>query len=336
MKRTTIKDIAEYLTISVSTVSRALTDDKNIRNETREKVLEAARLLGYKPNPVATNLKYGRTNTIGVIVPEMVTPYAALVIKGIQEVLNQQNIKVIIADSHESWQQERENLATMERFMVDGILISSCDYKANKEEYLHLEKGGMPIVFFDRIPYQMSVSQVLVDDYIKSFFLVEHLIRNGCKRIVHLHGPNYVHNSIERARGYRDALSKFKIAHDKELEIMSGLHFEDGASAVEHLSNKGIEYDALFAFTDTLAIGAMNRLREMGKRIPDDVAVAGFSGTELSTIVYPQLTTIEPPLQQMGAEAARLVIEKIKDPLSPTRSIVLDAQIVLRASTERV
>lgn len=335
MKRITIKDIAEHLTISVSTVSRALSDDKNIRNETKEKVLEAARLLGYKPNPVATNLKFGRTNTVGVIVPEMVTPYAALVIKGIQEILNQQNIKVIIADSNESWQQERENLATMERFMVDGILISTCDYKANMDEYMRIQEAGIPIVFFDRIPYQMSVSQVLVDDYIKSFFLVEHLIRSGHKRIVHLHGPNYVHNSVERARGYRDALSKFKIPYDKELEIISGLHFEDGATAIEQLEQKGIAYDALFAFTDTLAIGAMNRLREIGKQIPHDVAVAGFSGTVLSTIVFPQLTTIEPPLQQMGAEAARLIVEKIKDPFSPTRSIVLDAQIALRASTEK-
>lgn len=335
MKRTTIKDIAAHLTLSVSTVSRALTDDKNIRSETKERVLEAARLLGYTPNPVATNLKYGRTNTVGVIVPEMITPYAALVIKGIQDVLYDKGIKVIIADSNESWELERENLRTMERFMVDGIIVCLCDCQANREEYERLLEGGMPMVFYDRIPYQMQVSQVLVDDYIKSFFLIEHLIRAGHKRILHLHGPNYVHNSTERARGYRDALSKFKIPFDKELMFISGLQFEDGATAVQQLADRGIEYDAIFAFTDTVAIGAMNRLREMGKRIPEDVAVSSFSGTVLSTIVHPQLTTVEPPLQQMGSEAARLIVEKIKDPFSPTRSIVLDAQIALRASTEK-
>ncbi len=334
MKRTTIKDIAKYLTISVSTVSRALANDKNIRIETREKVLEAAKKLGYKPNPIATSLKAGRTNTVGVIVPEMITPFASQVIGGVQEVLTRDGIKVIIAESHESWEQERENLQTMERFMVDGILVSLCDYERNRDYYLKLIDQGMPIVFFDRIPHSMNVSQVIVDDYIKSFFLTEHLLRSGRKSIVHLHGPSYVYNSVERAKGYRDALHKFKVDTAKEWTLNSGLSFEDGATAADKLIEQGVEFDAIFAFTDTLAIGAMNRLRELGKRIPEDVAIVSFSGTTLSTIVYPQLTTVESPLRQIGRHAAELISKKIKDPSSPIRSIVLDAEIVLRGSSE--
>ncbi len=334
IKRTTIKDIAEYLTISVSTVSRALTDDKNIRRETKEMVLEAAEKLGYKPNPVATNLKYGRTNTIGVIVPEMITPYASQVIGGIQEVLYNEGIKVIIAESHESWELERENIKMMERFMVDGIIVSLCNYKENREEYMRLKNSGMPMVFFDRIPHKMDVSQVVVDDYIKSFFMVEHLIRSGCRHIVHIEGPDYVYNSVERAKGYRDAISKFKVDHRAELTIRSGLGFEDGAGAVDMLVDNGVEFDAIFAFTDTLAIGALNRLRERGVSVPNDVAVASFSGTILATIVNPQLTTVEPPLRQMGVESARLIIECIKDHSAPTRTIVLDAEIHIRESSK--
>lgn len=334
MKRVTIKDIAEDLSISISTVSRALTDDKNIRQSTKDKVLEAVERLGYKPNPVATNLKFGRTNTIGVIVPEMTTPYASQVIGGIQEVLHAQGIKVIIAESHESWEQERENLEIMENFMVDGIIVSLCDYKRNKEEYQRLQNSGMPMVFFDRIPHNMNVSQVVVDDYIKSFFLIEHLIRSGHRRIVHLQGPDYVYNSEERARGYENALHKFNIETDSSLLLTCGLTFEDGAAAANQLIDCGLEFDAIFAFTDTLAIGAMNQLRDRGLRIPEDVAVASFSGTVLSTIVHPKLTTIEPPLRKMGEQSAELLLEKIKDPDSPTRSIVLDAEIQLRASTE--
>ncbi|MFI3318229.1 MAG: LacI family DNA-binding transcriptional regulator [Rikenellaceae bacterium] len=334
MKRITIKDIAEDLTISVSTVSRALTDDKNIRSETKERVLEAAKRLGYKPNPVATNLKFGRTNTIGVIVPEMVTPFASQVINGIQEVLNQEKIKVIIAESHESWQRESENIAMMERFMVDGIIVCLCDYTQNREKYLELQQEGLPMVFFDRIPRKMDVSQVIVDDYIKSFFLIEHLIRSGRKRIVHLHGPEYVYNSMERAKGYRDALAKFNIPHEPALVINSGIQFEDGARAAEELVASGIEFDAIFAFTDTVAIGAMNKLLDLGIEIPKQVAVASFSGTILSTIVRPELTTIEPPLLEIGRQAAELLLEKIEDPHSPTRSVVLDAAIRLRSSTE--
>ncbi len=335
MKRVTIKDIAEHLTISVSTVSRALTDDKNIRRETKDMVLEAAERLGYRPNPVATNLRLGRSNTIGVIVPEMITPYASQVISGIQDILYKEGIKVIIAESSESWERERENLKMMEHFMVDGIIVSLCDYKQNYEEYQRLQREGMPMAFFDRIPHQMDVSQVVVDDYIKSFFLVEHLIRSGRKRVVHIHGAEYVYNSVERARGYKDALHKFTIPYRDELVVRSGLQFGDGAKAVDHLIDNGVEFDAIFAFTDTLAIGALNRLRELEIDVPTDVAVASFSGTVLATIVNPQLTTVEPPLRQMGSETAKLLLEKIKDPSSPTRSIVLDAETILRASTEQ-
>ncbi|MCD8251153.1 MAG: LacI family transcriptional regulator [Phocaeicola dorei] len=333
MKHVTIKDIAQHLSISVSTVSRALVDDKNIRKETKEKVLETAKKLGYKPNPVATNLKYGHTNTVGVIVPEMVTPFASRVINGIQEVLYANGIKVIIAESGEDPEKEKENLQLMERFMVDGIIISLCSYKKNREEYLRLQKAEMPMVFYDRIPHGLDVPQVIVDDYMKSFFLIEHLIRNGRKRIVHIQGPDDVYNSIERVRGYKDALSKFRIPFDDDMLIKSGLTFEDGKNAADRLMEKNIPFDAIFAFTDTLAIGAMNRLREAGKKIPEEVAVASFSGTELSTIVYPKLTTVEPPLYQMGKNAAELILEKIKNPASPNRSVVLNAEIKMRAST---
>lgn len=336
MKHITIKDIARHLSLSVSTVSRALVNDKNIRRETKEKVLEAAKALGYKPNPVATNLKYGHTNTVGVIVPEMVTPFASQVINGIQSILYANGLKVIIAESHEDPQKEKENLQMMERFMVDGIIICLCSYKENKEEYLRLQQAKMPMVFFDRIPHDLDVSQVIVDDYMKTFFLVEHLIRSGHQRIIHLQGPDDVYNSIERARGYKDALTKFKIPVEADMLIKTGLTFDDGAKAADLLIEKDIPFDALFAFTDTLAIGAMNRLRELNKRIPEEIAIASFSGTVLSTIVYPQLTTVEPPLHEMGKTAAELILEKIKNPASANRTIVLDAEIKIRASSEKL
>lgn len=335
MKRITIKDIAERLTLSVSTVSRALIDDKNIRKETKDKVLEAAKQLGYKPNPVATNLKYGRTNTVGVIVPEMITPFASQVIEGIQKVLYPKGLKVIIAQSGENPETERENLLMMERFMVDGIIICLSHHTQNKEEYIRLQAEGTPMVFYDRIPDGLDVSKVVVDDYLKSFFMVEHLIRIGRKRIAHLQAPPYVYNSIERARGYKDALEKFKIPFDPALVIKTGMNIEDGRQAAEQLLKTGASFDAIFAFTDTLAIGAMNYLQEQGIKIPEEVAVASFSGTILSTIVTPQLTTVEQPLVEMGESAAKLILEKIKTLEASNRTIVLDADIRLRASTEK-
>ena len=333
MKHVTIKDIARSLCISVSTVSRALTDDKNIRRETREAVLREAERLGYRRNPVAMNLKMGRTNTIGVIVPEMHTPYASQVVAGIQSVLYKNNQKVMIAESDENPDRERESLQMMEEFMVDGLIVSLCSYKHNIETYRRLANEGVAIVFYDRIPHGMDdMPQVMVDDNNDSYFMAEHLIRLGRRRIAYLYGPDDVYNAVERGRGYREAMEKFHI-YDPRLIVKTGMTFADGAAAVDSLVRQGVEFDAVYAFTDTLAIGAMNRLREKGRCIPEDVAVAGFSGTELSTIVFPQLTTVEPPLTEMGQRAAELVLEKVRNPEAENRKIVLRTEMKCRAST---
>ena len=328
MKHVTIKDIARSLYISVSTVSRALTDDKNIRRETREAVLREAERLGYRRNPVAMNLKMGRTNTIGVIVPEMHTPYVSQVVAGIQSVLYKNNQKVMIAESDENPDRERESLQMMEEFMVDGLIVSLCSYKHNIETYRRLANEGVAIVFYDRIPHGMDdMPQVMVDDNNDSYFMAEHLIRLGRRRIAYLYGPDDVYNAVERGRGYREAMEKFQI-YDPRLIVKTGMTFADGAAAVDSLVRQGIEFDAVYAFTDTLAIGAMNRLREKGRCIPEDVAVAGFSGTELSTIVFPQLTTVEPPLTEMGQRAAELVLEKVRNPEAENRKIVLRLSLI--------
>lgn len=332
MKHITIKDIARSLCVSVSTVSRALTGDKNIRRETRELIVEEARRLGYKRNPVAMNLKMGRTNTIGVIVPEMHTPYAATVVNGIQEVLYRKNQKVMIAESDENPDRELENLKMMEQFMVDGLIVSLCSYRRNMDMYRRMAEGGMAIVFYDRIPHGLDAPQVLVDDNVDSYFMVEHLIRLGRRRIAYLQGPDDIYNSLERGRGYREAMEKFGL-YDPQLIVRTGMTFRDGSDAIDRLCGAGIDFDAVYAFTDTLAIGAQNRLRAIGRRVPEDVFVAGFSGTELSTIVSPQITTMEPPLEEMGRRAAELVMEKINHPEMENQKVVLKTTMKCREST---
>ena len=333
MKHVTIKDIARSLCISVSTVSRALTDDKNIRRETREAVLREAERLGYRRNPVAMNLKMGRTNTIGVIVPEMHTPYASQVVAGIQSVLYKNGQKVMIAESDENPDRERENLQMMDDFMVDGLIVSLCSWRKNADVYRRLAESGMAIVFYDRLPHGMDdMPQVTVDDNNDSYFMTEHLIRLGRRRIAYLYGPDDVYNTVERGRGYREAMEKFHL-YDQQFVVKTGMTFADGAAAIDRLVADNMHFDAVYAFTDTLAIGAMNRLRELGRRVPEDVAVAGFSGTELSTIVYPQLTTVEPPLCEMGQRAAELVLEKVRNPEAENRHIVVRTEMKCRAST---
>lgn len=239
----------------------------------------------------------------------------------------------MIAESDESPLRERESLQMMEEFMVDGLIVSLCSYKQNVDVYRRLAAAGMAIVFYDRIPHGLDdMPQVMVDDNNDSYFMAEHLIRLGRRRIAYLYGPDDVYNAVERERGYREAMEKFHV-YDPQLIIRTGMTFADGAAAVDDLERRGIEFDAVYAFTDTLAIGAMNRLRELGRRIPEDVAVAGFSGTELSTIVYPKLTTVEPPLTEMGQRAAELVLEKVRNPEVENRKIVFRTEMKCRAST---
>ena len=239
----------------------------------------------------------------------------------------------MIAESDEDPNRERESLQMMEEFMVDGLIVSICSYKHNADTYRRLAKEGVAIVFYDRIPHGMDdMPQVMVDDNNDSYFMAEHLIRLGRRRIAYLFGPDDVYNAVERGRGYREAMEKFQI-YDPQLIVKTGMTFADGAAAVDSLVRQDIEFDAVYAFTDTLAIGAMNRLRELGRRIPEDVAVAGISGTELSTIVYPQLTTVEPPLVEMGKCAAELVLDKVRNPEAENRKIVLRTEMKCRAST---
>ncbi|MCJ8165013.1 LacI family transcriptional regulator [Pontibacter sp. E15-1] len=334
MKRTTIKDLSQYLSLSTSTISRALLNDVHIHPDTKKRVLEAAQKFNYKPNATALSLKYGKTNSIGFVVPEMITPFSAKVLQGVQNILYPLGYKVIILQSDEDPSRERENLLLLETFNVDGIILNLCHETFNQNLYIEIMQRGTPLVFFDRIPAtSLDVSKVLVDDHIKASLMVEHLVRIGCRRIAHIMGPATVRNSAERASGYKRILTKHGI-FDPELIIKTdGTMFEHGKMAVKKLFDKKIEFDGIFAFTDTEAIGAMNYLLEAGVKVPDEVAVASFSGTELSTNVFPQLSSVEQPLEKMGETAAELVLEKIKDDGAVSKSIVLNAELVYRAST---
>ncbi len=334
MRFVTIKDIARALGLSVSTVSRALNDDNNIRQETRQKVLATAKQMGYMKSPVAMNLKFGYTKTIGVIVPEMTTPYASLVIDGIQNVCYANHYKVVIASSGEDAEKERQSIEIMYQFMVDGIIACRTDNRQNHDLYQSILDRKMPLVLYDRLSPDLDAPHVGIDDETKAFFLIDHLIRKGRKRIAFIGiDPNIVFNAQKRYNGYSMALERHHITPDPDLVVWAnGMSYSDGGVAIDRLLGKSI--DAVFAFTDTLAIGAMNRLTSMGRRVPEDIAVAGFSGTIISSIVNPQLTTVEPPQYAIGQAAARLVLDLINGKQPEKKEVTLDAEIIYRKSTE--
>lgn len=334
MKYATIIDIARELGISKSTVSRALRDDdQNVNKETKKKIVETAERLGYKRNELAVNLRKQSTRTIGIVVPEMVTPFYMNFITYAQQLLNGQGYRVTLAQSHEDPEAERANLQMLEDYRVEGILISACHNLKNLDVYRKLIDKGIPLVFFDRTITGISVPKVKIDDYIKAFFTVEHLIRRGKKKIVHLAGPAYIENAIERKRGYKDALEKFHIPYDSEYVIDAGVDFIDGEKAVDELVRKRISFDAIFSFTEMSALGAKNCLQKLHYSIPEDVAISCISGTDLCVLVHPSLTAVEQPVKQMAETASRLIIEKIDNFTVPDETVVLDAELIVREST---
>lgn len=334
MKYATIIDIARELGISKSTVSRALRgDDRNVNKETKQKIVDMAEKMGYKRNELAVNLRMQSTRTIGIVVPEMLTPFYVNFITSVQQLLNREGYRVTLAQSHEDPEAERMNLQMFEDYRVDGILISACHNKKNIETYQRLIDKGIPLVFFDRTVNDIPVPKVKIDDYIQAFFLVEHLIRSGRKNIVYLAGPSYIENAIERRKGYKDALDKFHVPYNKEYVIDAGVNFEDGERAMEMLIEKGISFDAVFCFTEMVALGAKSCLQKHHFSIPADVAIGCISGTTLCVLVHPSVTAVEQPVEQIAREAFRLLIEKLNDASAPDETVVLRAEMIIREST---
>jgi LacI family transcriptional regulator len=336
-KHITIKDIAKALGISTSTVSRALADTWDVKHETRDKVLAMARELNYHPNLNAKNLHNKRSGIIGVIIPEFINGFFPTVIEGIQEVLQREGYGVLIVQSNESREQERKNLYLLDEKMVEGIIISITNEGGNEEHYKHIMDAGTPIVFFNRVCENLDAPKVVIDDTQMAEMAVNHLINSGYKRIAHLAGPSNLLVAHKRIEGYKNALRKHNIDIDEQNIIESGIFIKDGINTAKQMLNSNIPLpDAIFCFNDPVAIGAMKALKEAGVRIPDDVAIVGFSEDIMATIVEPPLTSVRQPMKEMGQQAAKLILEQIKSekPIKP-KTYVLEAKLNIRKSSKR-
>lgn len=210
-------------------------------------------------------------------------------ISHVQAILREHGYNVLIAASNESYKQERENIDMMERCMVDGLLISVCDKDRNADIYRHIVSHGTPVVFFDRTVENVEASQVRLDDYIMSFFMVEQLIRSGCKQIVHIPGPSRIRNGYERLRGYRDALEKFHIAYNPDLVLPPALSADEGSQVMSNFLAKNIAFDAVFGFTETSLIGAKSIIQNVDCIYPKKCAFAVCQALLSAHLFIPQL-----------------------------------------------
>jgi len=334
-RQTTIIDIAKALNISKSTVSRALTDHPNIKAETKKAVLELAGEMDYQRNMLSVSLVNKKTNTIGIIVPEFVDSYFSKVIIGAQEAAGLAGYNVIICQSNENYDHEISNVNIMLSNQVDGVLVSLTKETRNFDHLKRFAKKGIPIVFFNRVCDEMIVPKVIVDDFDGAYKITEHLIETGKKRIAHLAGPDNLLISRKRKEGYLAALNKHGIAIDQELIIPYDLLLEKVNIFVNHLINLPSPPDAIFAINDPTAIQVIQFLKLKKIRIPEDIAVAGFSNDNYSALIEPPLTTMSQPVHEIGKVAAELLIDQINREVKDWKAVtkMLKTEIIIRGST---
>lgn len=333
----TIIDIARELNLSKSTVSRALTGHPKVKAATREAVLALAGKLDYQRNMLAINLVRSQSNTLGVIVPEFVTAFFPQVIIGAQEEAARTGYNIIISQSNESYETEVANAQVMLANRVDGLMVSLTKETRNFDHLKIFQRKGIPIVFFNRVCEEMQVPKVVVDDYDGAFKAVEHLIRTGKKRIAHLAGPDSLLVSRKRLSGYLDALRQYNQPIVEELIIPYDLTVEKVKIYVKHLLELEEPPDALFAINDPTAIEAMQIIKKKGLRIPQDIAVVGFSNDYASALIEPSLTTVAQPMREIGRSAVQLLLDQLDREVCDWKAITrtLKTELIIRGSSQQ-
>lgn len=335
-KEITIYDIAESLNLSSATVSRGLKDHPAIRKETKKRILAKAQEMGYRHNLFASNLRRNRTNTIGVIVPRLNSYFMSSVISGMEKVASEAGYNLVISQSLESEKKEIVNIKTMFNSRVDGLLVSLAYDTEDDSHFKMILDKGIPLIFFDRVFEHPLCTSVVIDNYAAGYTMTQHLIQQGCKRIVHITANVKRNVYAERLRGYKQALTDHGILYDENLLFFNNLGETACVEAVRTILQMNPLPDAIFSSNDSSAVVCIRELKMAGIKIPQDMAIAGFNNEPVSTVIEPNLTTINYPGQEMGEISASILIRrltKLED--ESLNRVVLRHQLIVRNSSLR-
>jgi LacI family transcriptional regulator len=334
-KEITIWDIAKKLNISIATVSRALKNDPVVHKKTKKKIIDTAEQMGYRTNNFASNLRSKKSNTIGIIVPRLNSFFMSSVISGVESIANAEGYNLIISQSSESLVQEKESVVTMFNNRVEGLLASLTIETENIDHFNSFINKKIPLIFFDRVIEHKKGTNIVIDNKKAAFEITEHLINEGCKRIMHITTSLKCNVYSDRLQGYKQALEKHKIEFTESLVKHSDLTIEAGEQlATEILKTKKMP-DGIFASNDSCAAGCLLALKKAGIKIPGTIAFAGFNNDPLSRVIEPNLTTVNYSGFDMGVTSARTLIAHIKGDttLSSTNSIILRSELIIRESS---
>lgn len=337
-KETTIYDLAEYLSLSPSTVSRALNDHPAINQKTKERVNKAAEAFDYQLNTFAKNLRKKSTDTLGVITPKLDSTFMASVLAGMEKVANQSGYNLIITQSQESQVKEIANVKTMFSSRVDGLMVSVSAETETLEHFDQFVNKGVPVLFFDRVLEDSKMVKIVIDNRKAGRQATEHLIGQGCTNIWHITGDLRRNVYFDRSKGYRDALKKAGLPVNEASIFESKLIPDDVDEIVDHIKNSSQKPDGIFVSNDFYASSLLIALKSSGFRIPDDIAIVGFNNDPISRVIEPKLSTVHYPAYEMGELTAKTLIDHIKGAVDMNMqdTLILSHKLIVRGSSNRL
>ena len=333
-RRTSLKDLAERLGVSIATVSRALRNSHEVGDEMKRRVQELAKELNYRPNPFARSLRQEAPRVIGVVLPNLVTHYYAGVLNGIEERARKDGYSVISSNSHESYEKEEAAIDNFVDLHVAGIIACLAQETTDYEHFKSIHQMGIPLVFFARTCLPELFSSVTGNGDIATQEATEHLIAQGCRRIAFVGGPNHLDMVRRRKHGYLEALREHRIPIDREIVSCGPIDSELMSQATERLLQLPDRPDAIIGFNDIATYAAYSTIKRMGLRIPDDVALIGFTDSPACEYVTPTISSIEDKANLQGQKACEMLLKHIGGE-TKVRKEVVPMVIKIRESSER-
>ncbi|WP_396147014.1 LacI family DNA-binding transcriptional regulator [Flavobacterium sp.] len=336
-RKVTLKQIAKELDVSISTVSKSLRDSSEISEDTRQKVQAFAKLYNYKPNNIALSLKNRKSKTICIIIPEIIHHFFATVISGVEHVANKKGYNVIVCLSDESFDKEVINMEMLANGSIDGFIMSLSKETQQKRDFHHITEvinQGMPVVMFDRVTNDILCDKVIIDDNLAAFNATQFLIDKGHKKIALITTVDYVSVGKLRTEGYSKALKNNDIAVDENL-ILKIEDTDNFESHIESLISNN-EVDAIFAVNEIFAVTAIKTATRLGKIVPNDLSIIGFTDGIISKYSSPSITTVGQNGVKMGEKAAKMLIEKLEieeEYDEQYKTEVIETELIEREST---
>ncbi|MBP6062252.1 MAG: LacI family DNA-binding transcriptional regulator [Bacteroides sp.] len=331
-KHTSLKDIAQALGVSVPTVSRALKDSPDISRALCEKAKWMAREMNYRPNPFALSLRKNAPRIIGVVVPDIVTHFFASILNGIENMAVKNGYFVIITTSHESYEHEKRNVENLVNMRVEGIIACLSQETTDYTHFAELKDINMPLIMFDRVCLTDQFSSVVADGEHSAQMATQHLLDNGCKRVAFIGGANHLDIVKRRKHGYLEALRNNKMPIEKELVVCRKIDYEEGKIAAQTLLALPNPPDAILAMNDTLAFAAIEVIKSHGLRVPNDIALIGYTDEQHANYIEPKLSAVSHQTYEMGETACLLLIDQIRGDKA-IRQVMIPTHLQIRESS---